>query len=329
MVEYTGYGSANDPGSAGGTVWELDGFTLSPARYDTPSESYYSGRDDGSEYSMKLIEPYPVDQFGDTLRCSIWYEIEEGWDYAYLEISYDEGLTWATVPGNLTTAADPNGNNRGYGITGSSGGWIASEFWLGLVAPLQPGDVVRLRFVYSTDSYINEEGIYIDDITPVPAYDIRSVIANAHPDTFLVREAPGIDTYAYRVRAIDAEGHMSRWSSLAFHTVSDVTDSGEIPALRSGMESIYPNPFNPRTTIRFTVGEDDASHSGRALVTLEIFDVAGRRVSVLADGFREAGSYSVSWDGTGSGGGTTASGIYFIRLTVGSRSFSRKIVLLR
>ncbi len=329
VLEYTGYGSASDPGSAGGTVWELDGFTLSPARYGTPAESYYSGRDDGSEYSMTMIEPYPVDQFGDILRCSLWFEIEEGWDYAYLELSADEGLTWTTVPGNLTTTVDPNGNNRGYGITGFSGGWTTAEFWPGLAAPLQPGAAVCLRFAYSTDSYINEEGIYIDDITPVPSYDTRLVIADAHPDTFLVREAPGIDTYAYRVRAIDGEGHMSRWSSLAFHTVSDITDSGEIPVLRSGMESVYPNPFNPRTTIRFTVGKGDVSSSGRARVRLEIFDVAGRRVSVLEDGFRKAGSYSVSWDGTGTGGGTAASGIYFIRLTVGSKSFSSKIVLFR
>ena len=329
LLEYTGYGSSSDPGAAGGTIWELDGFTLSPARSDTPPESYYSGRDDGSEYTMTMIEPYPVDQFGDTLRCSVWFEIEAGWDYAYLELSTDEGLTWTTIPGNLTTTADPNGNNRGYGITGFSGGWTAAEFWLGQAAPILPGAVVSLRFAYSTDAYVNEEGIYIDDISPVPAYDEKSVIAAAHPDTFLVRVAESIDTFAYRVRAIDSEGHMSRWSSLAFHTVSDVTGSGEVPALRSGMESVYPNPFNPRTTIRFTVGAGDVSVSGRARVRLEVFDVAGRTVSVIEDGFREAGSYSASWDGTGTGGGTTASGIYFIRLTVGSRSYSRKTVLLR
>ncbi len=329
VLEYTGYTTSSDDGGAAGTVWELDGFTASTVRYDSPSESYYSGRVDGTGYTMTMIESYPVDQFGDTLRCSVWYEIETGWDYAYLEMSFDEGLTWMTVPGNLTTTTDPNGNNRGDGITGFSGGWTAAEFWLGQAAPLQPGDVVRLRFAYSTDSYVNEEGIYIDDISPVPAYASKSVIAAAHPDTFLVREAESIDTFAYRVRAIDSEGHKSRWSSLTFHIVSDITDSGEVPAIRSGIGSIYPNPFNPRTSIRFTVGRDDVSSTGRAPVRLEIFDVAGRRVSVLEDGFREAGSYSVTWDGTVSGGGTAASGIYFMRLTVGPRAFSRKMVLLR
>ena len=329
VLEYAGLESSEDDGSGEGSIWDLYGFTVSGARYGTPSESYYSGREDGREYSLSMVEPYPVDQFGDTLRCSVWYEIETGWDYAYLEMSLDGGLTWTTVPGNLTTVLDPNGNNRGYGITGFSGGWTAAEFWLRQAAPLQPGVTVNLRFVYSSDSYINEEGIYIDDISPVPSYDSKTVIAAAHADTFIVIDPDSIDTYAYMVRAVDSEGHMSRWSPFAFHTVTIYTGSDETPLARSGMDSVYPNPFNPQTTVRFTVGRDDVSLSGRAPVRLEVFDVAGRRVSVIEDGYREPGSYSATWDGTVSGGGTAASGIYFMRLTVGSRAFSRKTVLLR
>jgi hypothetical protein len=278
---------------------------------------------------MTMIEPYSIPMLGQTFQCDLWYEIEEGWDYAYLEQSYDGGLTWGTCMGDVTTTADPNGNNRGYGITGSSGGWITAEFFVGPMVEPEPGMVALLRFAYSTDSYVNEEGIYIDNISPVPSCAVKSVIASAHPDTFFVCEATSIDSYSYQVRAIDAEGHRSSWSNLWYHTVSDITDTEEVPAMRSGMESIYPNPFNPRTTIRFTVGASDVSSGGRAPVRLEVFDVSGRRVSVIEDGFREAGSYSVTWDGTVAGGGSAASGIYFMRLMVGSNYFSRKTVLLR
>jgi hypothetical protein len=329
VLEYAGYAASSDSGSAPGTVWELDGFTLGSARSWSSPESYYSGREDGVEHTMTMIEPYPVDIFGDTLRCSLWFEIETNWDYAYLEASADEGLTWTTVPGDLTTTLDPNGKNRGNGITGSSGGWVSAEFWPGLALTLEPGDALRLRFVYSTDSYINEEGIYIDDISAVPSFNSRSVITEAHPDTFLVRAAPGIDTYAYRVRAIDIEGHRSRWSGLVFHTVSDITGEEGIPTLHSGLESVYPNPFNPVTTIRFTVGSGDASPSGRAAVRIEVFDVSGRSVSLIEDGQREAGTHSVSWDGNAAAGVPAASGIYFVRLVVGPRVFSRKMVLLK
>ncbi len=329
VLEYIGYTAASDSGSGSGTVWELDGFTVSSARYASPSESYYSGRDDNAENSMILTEPYFYALLGQSFQCDLWYELEEGWDYAYIETSDDGGVTWSTCMGSVTTTADPNGNNRGNGITGFSGGWITATFHVGpLVEPL-PGMAAMLRISYSSDSYVNEEGIYVDNITPVPVYASKSEIATAHSDTFLIREATSIDSYTYKVRAVDAEGHRSAWSYLWSHTVSDITDAKEVPAISSGIGSIYPNPFNPRTTVRFTVGEDDASHSGHARVTLEIFDVAGRRVSVLMDGFREVGSHSISWDGIGTGGGTTASGIYFIRLTVGSKLFSRKIVLLR
>ena len=329
LLEYTGYAASSDPGSGAGTVWELDGFTVSSARYASPPESYYSGRDDGKEYTMTLIEPYSFQLFGQSFQCDLWYEIEEGWDYAYIEISHDDGLTWETCSGDVTTTSDPNGNNRGYGITGFSGGWVTAEFFVGPYVEPQPGMVAMLRIAYSTDSYVNEEGIYIDNISPVPSYNTKSIIAGAYPDTFFIREATSIDSYSYQVRAVDPEGHTSAWSYLWYHDVSDVTDAEEVPAMCSGMESIYPNPFNPRTTVTFTVGADDVSVSGRATVRLEVFDVAGRRVSVLEDGFREAGSYSVTWDGTISGGGTAASGIYFMRLTVGPRSFSQKTVLLR
>jgi hypothetical protein len=329
LLEYGGYGPATDPGGSGGSVWTLYGFVDSSDRYDSPSESYYSQRVDGREFTMTLIEPYPVDQFGDTIRCSVWYEIETDWDYAYLEMSDDGGLTWVTVPGNLTTTYDPNGNNRGHGITGFSSGWTTAEFYLSLAGPLQPGAIVDLRFTYSTDSYVNEEGIYIDDISPVPSYDAKTVIAASHPDTFLVRDPDSLGTYAYRVRAADAEGHGSRWSELVFHTTTIYVDADETPPALSGLVSVYPNPFNPLTTLRYTVGSADLDSSGRARVALEVFDVAGRRVAVLEDGYRPAGSWSVSWDGSAAQGGPAASGIYFMKLTVGRNSFTSKAVLLR
>ncbi len=78
VLEYAGYASSSDSGAAGGTVWELDGFTLSTARYDSSPESYYSGREDASEYTMTLIEPYSINVLGQTFQCDLWYEIEEG-----------------------------------------------------------------------------------------------------------------------------------------------------------------------------------------------------------------------------------------------------------
>ena len=84
-----------------------------------------------------------------------------------------------------------------------------------------------------------------------------------------------------------------------------------------------PNPFNPSTLVRFKVPV------GGALVTLCIFDTAGRLVRRLLDEHRPGGEQSVTWDATDSRGEPVSSGVYFCRLTAGNQAVSKKLVLLR
>lgn len=84
-----------------------------------------------------------------------------------------------------------------------------------------------------------------------------------------------------------------------------------------------PNPFNPSTEIAYTLPTD-----GRA--TLAVFDLAGRRVCVLADADHLGGrEYRVSWDGRGMGGAVLPSGVYFYRLDQGDHRQTRRMVMLR
>lgn len=91
---------------------------------------------------------------------------------------------------------------------------------------------------------------------------------------------------------------------------------------RFSLEQNVPNPFNPATTIRFTVPE--ACH-----VRLDIFDVAGRRVRSLIDNPFRAGRFHAVWDGTNDGGRRVASGVYFYRLVAGKHRDTKKMMLLR
>ncbi len=100
-----------------------------------------------------------------TLRFWAWYEIEDGWDYAYVAASDDGGKTWKTLPGTLTTNEDPNGSNLGNGITGRSGRdsstWVEERMDLGTYA----GKEILLRFEYVTDLALNKGGFAIDDLS--------------------------------------------------------------------------------------------------------------------------------------------------------------------
>ncbi len=98
----------------------------------------------------------------------------------------------------------------------------------------------------------------------------------------------------------------------------------------SSLRQNFPNPFAAQTTIVYSVA--GLSTSGqKTTVRLSIFDVAGRRVSMLADGPHNPGRYAVCWDGKESSGETAASGIYFCRLEVADPHFvsTVKMVVLR
>ena len=106
-------------------------------------------------------------------------------------------------------------------------------------------------------------------------------------------------------------------------SVGDTTTGGGTRGTPSfSLGQCYPNPFNPATTIRFTLGE-------AVRVRLRIYDVSGRFVRELADGRRGAGQHSETWDGTDQAGRGVSSGVYFYRLEAGSFIETKKMVLAR
>lgn len=84
-----------------------------------------------------------------------------------------------------------------------------------------------------------------------------------------------------------------------------------------GLGEAYPNPFNPVTTLTFTVPR--ATH-----VTLKIFDLTGREAATLTDAQYNAGTYRISFDGSG-----LASGVYFAQLSAGGLLETRRLILLK
>jgi len=88
------------------------------------------------------------------------------------------------------------------------------------------------------------------------------------------------------------------------------------------LEQNVPNPFNPATSISFIVPEPSRTE-------LVVYDVTGAMVRRLVGGVSPAGRHSVNWDGTNNVGEQVSSGTYFYRLTVGKRSTTRKMLLLK
>ena len=98
--------------------------------------------------------------------------------------------------------------------------------------------------------------------------------------------------------------------------------SGAVVPSAVYLEQNFPNPFNPRTVIRFGVSDPSS-------VLLQIFDVRGSLVKTLIDRVQGAGTFDAAWDGTDARGEALPSGIYFCRLRTPTRDISRKMILLR
>jgi len=114
------------------------------------------------------------------------------------------------------------------------------------------------------------------------------------------------DFYAFTFKLWTRETETSVWEN-----------TGVIGATSFKLNNAYPNPFNPSTTIPYVL------HSN-ADVTIEVFDVAGKKIETLVDGHKFAGNYEVTFDAA-----DLASGNYLVKMTVGKNSVTEKIALVK
>jgi hypothetical protein len=132
-------------------------------------------------------------------------------------------------------------------------------------------------------------------------------------------DASPVPGATYAVVAVDRNGNES-----------DAATSGSSPTgiedripTRAFLGQNSPNPFNPSTSIEYGVA------AGGGHVSLEIFDVAGRRIRTLLNERRPAGVGRVNWDGRTDGGSRVSSGVYFYRMRVGALEQTKRMTLLQ
>lgn len=128
---------------------------------------WYSNRADLS--NMTLTRQFDLSKTNKaTLQFWTWHDIEQSYDYAYVEVSTDGGKTWDILKGKTTTTENPNGASYGEAFTGKSDGWIQEHVDLSPYA----GKAILLRFEYITDDAYNAPGWAIDDVT-IPEINYR------------------------------------------------------------------------------------------------------------------------------------------------------------
>jgi immune inhibitor A len=138
---------------------------LLPQDPHSGSFAFWSNKNDESDTT--LAKTFDLTNHSAPLSLSYWtwYDIENGWDYVYLEASID-GVNWHILTTPSGTSNDPQGNSYGWGYTGASGGG-SSPVWVHESVDLSQfaGKILSLRFEYVTDSNVTGEGFLLDDLS--------------------------------------------------------------------------------------------------------------------------------------------------------------------
>jgi len=113
----------------------------------------------------------------------------------------------------------------------------------------------------------------------------------------------------------------TNWSIYCYSTQTTEVPQTIVPDITL-IKQIYPNPFNPQTNIEFGLTAD-------SIVSLNIYDIQGKLVRVLANEVMTAGWHEKVWNGCGEDGQAMASGVYFVHLEAGDVIQSKKLMLIK
>jgi hypothetical protein len=228
-------------------------------------------------------------------------------------ITYEAGSSVEVGPGAsiCSDAASINGLRKGSGTicTGT-----LSLIMLTFTAEGVNKNDIRLGWTTSTES--NSSGFDIERKTTREGEEwSRIAFVQVHGTTKEQKSYSfedknlKINIYKYRLKQIGYNGSFEY-----FELAGNVT----VGAPKNfSISQNYPNPFNPKTKIEYQIPSDNH-------VTLKVYDLAGREVAVLVDEIKQAGYYSVEFDGT-----NLATGIYFYRINTPGFTDVKKLALVK
>jgi len=156
---------------------------------------------------------------------------------------------------------------------------------------------------------------------PVAVKDSDQEVSNNHVTSIIVKPYDDVPKSAvawteyWTIQDADIKFD-AEWRGEVSVDDPDLVESGTI------LKGNYPNPFNPETTIEFSLTEPGE-------VTIAIYNIKGQLVRSLVNDSYQAGSHSVVWDGRADNGREVVSGIYFSRMESGNYSGIRKMIMIK
>jgi hypothetical protein len=202
------------------------------------------------------------------------------------------------------------------------------------VGVLDPEVIKAVSFVHNP-TYVDPNGYILDSDkdwflkgilgtqTPSPSDDWSTIVSIGQYTLY-----PG-ESVVFAVAVLGGEDEsdiQSNYDNAKSHYGLVGAEEKEVPhrgPTRFTISKIYPQPFSSKVFIEYTVPHD-------SWVTIEVYDVVGRKISTLIHSRHSSGRYTGMWNGTGKDGSHAGSGVYFCRLTVdGKFETAQKLLLVQ
>lgn len=230
--------------------------------------------------------------------------------------SVDDGASWFAY--GLQQDISGSGDPRSIIInTTSFSGWTISDtdnpLPVGLSDFYGESTAKGIKLHWTTESEIENAGFFVyRDGVRLSAL-IQGSGTTVEPQNYSYLDQDVELGQAYQYHLVDVKEYtLAETTHLPITLVYDYEDTctiyqtEHVPSVLA-LHQNYPNPFNPRTTIAFDLPD-------QVEVNLSIYDMKGHLVKTLIDGSKDAGYYSVTWDGTNDHNQLVSSGVYFYRL---------------
>ena len=293
-------------------VWQASGI-----RFD---RSTNGGASFGTDYQLSSItstgDTYPficVDYSGHPTRGNVYVvfaDSRQGSRDIWFQRSTNAGTSWLANPVRVNDVA----TNDQYwpAIQCDTNGVLYVIYY----DERNSSSQVNSYIAYSTDAgdtWVNQR---LSDMS----FPLISVNSDVRIGDYI-----GIDAYANKVVPVwtdDRAGTPNQeiYTAQVDGLISVGITQNNVPQ-KYKLYQNYPNPFNPETVVKFDI---PASGSDGVTVRLSVYDVLGREVIVLADKKYSAGTYEFRWDASNVSGG-----VYFCKLTAGSFTDTKKMVLVK
>ena len=179
-------------------------------------------------------------------------------------------------------------------------------------------NILDTRCIYAID--IDSEGmLWFGASVGMWSYDGENWTSYTRHESDLEKEV--------YIRALHTDQDGNKWigtrdALTAVNTISQPINKKSSLPTQMKIVGNYPNPFNPDTTIEFTI--PDAGH-----VSIDVYNITGQKIRNLVSGHMEAGAHSLVWDGRTDAGVLSASGVYVFRLEQGDSVLSHRMMMTR